>query len=129
AIAIGIAIGDVAHADGVTGDLELVALGVTEVEDDIVADALDPVIMHGVVLTGHTRPVDRAIGIDVLGNDVLATVERQLEPEAVGPCAALQDVVGGSEGLAPEDLDATLRGRCLARIGTAEKRVVADSGL
>ena len=94
-----------------TGDLDRVAGGSIEVENNIVADAFYPVIVHGIVLAGDTRPVDRAIGVDMLGNDFLPTVERQLEPEAVGPGAALQDVVRGVEGLASEDLDATLRRR------------------
>jgi hypothetical protein len=65
----------------------------------------------------------------VLRNDILAAIERQLEAKPVRPGAALQDVVGGRKWLVSKDLDAPLRGRRLARIGAAEKRVVADSAL
>ena len=79
------------------GDLDLVALGTIEVADHVIAKAVDPVVVNVGVLAGHARPVDRAVGVDVLGDDLVRGVEQTFEAERVGAAATDKRVVGLGE--------------------------------
>src|SRR5439155_11975856 len=69
AVAIAVLVLDRLDLGGVRRDFDLVTLGAVEVSDHVVAKAVDPVIVHGAVLASDAIPVDRAVGIDVLGDD------------------------------------------------------------
>ena len=65
------------HLAGVRRDFDLVALGAIEVADHVVAEAVDPVIVDVVVLAGDAGPVDGAVGVDVLGDDLVRGVDHK----------------------------------------------------
>src|SRR6266571_4050287 len=50
--------------------------------------ASTPVVVHGAVLAGDARPVDRSVGADVLRDDILLGIEQGLEAEGVRAAAA-----------------------------------------
>ena len=87
--------------------------------------------MNGAVLTGDTGPVDLAVCVGVLGDDLVLGVDQTLEPERVGAASAGEDigVVGGEHGgFTGEDLrGAVLRGDGLAGVRTHHNRVIADA--
>ena len=84
AVAIAVLVLDRFDLGGVRRDFDLVALGAIEVADHVVAEAVDPVIVNGVVLAGDADPVDGAVGIDVLGDDLVLGVDITFEAEGVG---------------------------------------------
>ena len=79
----------------VTLDEDLVAFSATEVPDHIVADAVDPVVMDIVILTGHAihAPFDRAIVVDMLEDDVTLGVDQGAEVEGVRASASDHHVI------------------------------------
>src|SRR4051812_20520867 len=128
AIMVGVDILDRLDLGGVRRNLDLVALGAAEVGDGVVAETIDPVIVHGAVLAGDAHPVYGAVGIDVLGDDLVLGVDHALEAEGVGAAAAGHGVVLGREGsgLGGEDLRlAVLCRHHLAGVGARQQRVVA----
>ena len=50
-------------------------------------------IMHGAVLAGYANPVDGAVGVDVLGDDLVLGVDHAFEAEGIGAAAAGDGVV------------------------------------
>src|SRR4051812_18189688 len=83
AVAIAVLVLDRLDLGGVRRDFDLVALGAIEVADHVVAETVDPVIVRRAVLAGHAIPVDGAVGIDVLGDDLVLGVDHALETEGV----------------------------------------------
>ena len=132
AVAIAVLVRDRLDLAGVRRDFDLVALGAIEVANHVVAEAVDPVIVGSVVLTGHANPVDRAVGIDVLGNDLVLGVHHHFETEGVCAAAAGQRIVDGLErsGFLREDLRLAVLG-CdhFASVRPAEQDVVAGAAV
>src|SRR4051794_5130655 len=87
-------------------DFDLVALGAIEVADHVVAEAVDPVIVDGAVLAGDAIPVDRAVGVDMLGHDLVLGVHHAFEAEGVAAGTAGERIVDSLErsGFSREDL-------------------------
>ena len=74
-------------------DDDQVAVILRIVHDHVIADAFDPVIVDIVVFAGHPAPVDAAIGIGVLGDDLGGCVQQGTEFEPVAPAAAGEHIV------------------------------------
>src|SRR6185312_6546086 len=132
AVAVAVLVLDRLDLGGVRRDFNLVALGAIEVTDHVVAEAVDPVIVHCIVLAGDAIPVDGAVGIDVLGDDLVLGVDHAFEAEGVAAAAAGQRIVHGFErgGFLSEDLRrAVLRCDHLAGIRAAEQDVVAGAAI
>src|SRR5262249_3680549 len=70
AVAIAVLVLDRLDRGGVPRDFDLVALGAIEVADHVIAETVDPVVVNVIVLAGHANPVDCAVGIDMLGDDL-----------------------------------------------------------
>src|SRR5689334_412584 len=132
AVVVGIDIFDRLDLGGVRRNLDLVALLAVEVGDGVVAEAIDPVIVHRAVLAGDAHPVDGAVGIDVLGDDLVLGIDVALEAEGVGALAAGHGVVLRRERgrLGGEDLGlAVLRRHHLAGVGARQQHVVAAAAV
>ena len=74
-------------------DFDLVPLGPVEVADYVIADAVDPMVVNVGVFTSDADPVDCAVGIDMLSDDLVLGVDLQFEAEGVGAAAADEGIV------------------------------------
>ena len=128
-IAVAVDIPDVDRRDlgGVSLDDDPVTFRAIEVGDGVVADAVDPVVMHVVVLAGNTHPVDRPVVVDVLVDDVELGVDQRLEAELVGAGAARQRVVGRQVRLARVEPAADCVDFAVGIVGGVE--ILCDLGL
>ena len=89
-------------------------------------------VVHIVVLAGDAVPIDGAVGVDMLGDDLVLGVHEALEAEGVGAVATGQHIVHGRErgGLVRKDLRrAVLRRHHFAGIRTAQQDVVAAAAV
>ena len=80
-----------------------VALVPVEIRDCVIADTVDPVVVHIIVLARDTHPVDRTVVIDVPVDDVEFGVDQGLEEELVRALAARQHVIRCHIGLGRVD--------------------------
>ena len=74
-------------------DFDLVALTAVEVADHVVAESVNPMVVGGIVLAGDADPVDRAVAIDVLCDDLVLGVDLQFEAEGVRAATAGERIV------------------------------------
>ena len=95
AIAIHVLVSDF-RVHGVAVDVNPIAFGLVIVGDDVGSKAIDPVIVRIVVFARHVGPVDPAIGIRVLGDNVRFRADLRLDNKSIGPFAAHSDVVANN---------------------------------
>jgi len=83
----------IGQSDGMRLNPDVVAIGGVEVGDDVVAKALDPMIVGVVILPGHAAPVDHAVGIGVLGRDGHAGINITTKEKQVRAVTAGQNII------------------------------------
>ena len=86
---------DAVELGGVADDLDCVTLGPVEVHDDLIADAVDPMVVQIIVLAGDAVPVDGAVIPGVLLDEALLGIDQGMEAEDVGAAATDHDIVAG----------------------------------
>src|SRR5215475_497780 len=69
---------------GVGGDFDLVALLAIEIGDGVVAESVDPMVVNVTIFSGHAVPVDRAVGVHMLRNNLVLGIDQAFKSEGVG---------------------------------------------
>jgi len=78
---------------GVALDRDRVLLGIV-VGNDVNSDAINPVVVDIPVLTRDPHPIDGAVVVHMLGDDILLGVDQCLELEGVAASATNENIVG-----------------------------------
>src|SRR5262249_19189208 len=95
-------------------------------------ETIDPVIVNIVVLAGHSVPIDRAVRIDMFGDDLVFGIDKSFEAESISAFATGEHIICCFESgcFIGEYLRlAVLRRDHLSSIAAAQKNVVPSTAI